>query len=396
MPSLLTRYVLTELLKVFLVGLIAITMLIVLVGVATEAVKQGLGFGAIIQLIPYIMPEALRFSIPATILFATCMVFGRMSGANEFTAVKSLGGSPMVLFAPVFVFAFFLSLVSVWVNDMAVTWGHTGVQRVIVHSAEEIIYGMLRTRKSYTNQNMSISVKSVEDRQLIGLTVLYSKPGSDSSVTLTAEKAELYAHPEEESLCIVVTNFLIDDDRQGTFSDPGTTTFDVPLESVTKNKNKRNSPSNTPLLAIPAESVRQRTVINETGQHLAAEAAFEMLTGDFDSLMDSQWEDRRNSLTSARQRLDRLQAEPWRRWAIGFSCFCFVLVGAPLSVRMKNSDVMTSFFVCFLPILLLYYPLLIFGVERAKAGDIPPYSAWAGNVLMVIIGIYLLRKASRY
>ena len=52
-------------------------------------------------------------------------------------------------------------------------------------------------------------------------------------------------------------------------------------------------------------------------------------------------------------RLFRLKTEPWRRWANGFSCLFFVTAGIPLSIRQRSGDFLTSFFLCFLPILLV-------------------------------------------
>ena len=80
----------------------------------------------------------------------------------------------------------------------------------------------------------------------------------------------------------------------------------------------------------------------------------------------------------------------------GFSCFAFVLVGVPLAVRMRNSDVWTSFAVCFLPILAVYYPLLAFGVDQAKSGELPPYCVWAGNVVLIAVGAILVRRVLRF
>ena len=79
----ITRYVLSELLKVFLVGLRGMTVLLLLAVVAQEAVRQGLGPEPIVRLVPCVLPEALRYAIPATILFAACSVFGRMSASTH-------------------------------------------------------------------------------------------------------------------------------------------------------------------------------------------------------------------------------------------------------------------------------------------------------------------------
>ena len=68
----------------------------------------------------------------------------------------------MVLLRPAFALAFILSLVAVWLNDVAYSWGQQGMQRVVIESVEEICYGMLRAQRSYSNPRFSIIVKDVD------------------------------------------------------------------------------------------------------------------------------------------------------------------------------------------------------------------------------------------
>lgn len=67
-----------------------------------------------------------------------------------------------------------------------------------------------------------------------------------------------------------------------------------------------------------------------------------------------------------------------------------------MAIRLKNSDVWTSFGVCFLPILGVYYPLMMYGVDLAKSGDMPPHCVWLGNLVLAAIGYWLMRKVVRY
>ncbi|MGH8101053.1 MAG: LptF/LptG family permease, partial [Chthoniobacterales bacterium] len=118
-----TRYVLSELLKVFLVSLAGMTLFFLMFGLVKEAYQEGLGLKQILLLIPYVLPDALRFSVPATILFGACSVFGRLASGNEVIAIKASGISPMVLLWPAIALAFVVSLIAVWLNDVAVSWG---------------------------------------------------------------------------------------------------------------------------------------------------------------------------------------------------------------------------------------------------------------------------------
>ena len=104
----------------------------------------------------------------------------------------------------------------------------------------------------------------------------------------------------------------------------------------------------------------------------------------------------RSALKNKQNRIYRLEMEPHRRWSTGFSCLCFVCVGSPLAVMMRKSDILTSFFVCFMPVLLLYYPLLIFSIDQAKSGRIPGETVWLGNVIMLAVGWILYKKVRRY
>jgi lipopolysaccharide export system permease protein len=391
----ITRYVLFDLLIVFGVTLTGMTLLMMLVGVAQEAIRQGLGPVPILRLLPYVVPNALRFAVPGTILFAACTVYGRMAAANEVVAVKSLGISPMTLIWPALILAFVLSLTTVWLNDIAVSWGRTGIQRVIIQSVEQIAYGMLRTQRSYSNRRFSINVKRVDGKTLVLPTIIFQASGDSPPITLTAQEAELRFNPETNLLLFSMKNGSMDVGGQASLVFTDTFQHEVPLSDSSRD-DMAGGPSDCPLWRIPREIASQRQEIERLEQSLAASAAYEMLTGDFDALAGQSWDARHAELKQARERLFRLQTEPWRRWANGFSCLCFVLVGVPLAIRLRNADIWTSFALCFLPILVIYYPLLAFGVDRAKSGDLPPYAVWLGNVILVIVGYWMLRKVMRY
>ena len=87
---------------------------------------------------------------------------------------------------------------------------------------------------------------------------------------------------------------------------------------------------------------------------------------------------------------------PHRRWAGGFACLCFVLVGVPMAICLRNRDFLTSFFLCFLPILIVYYPLMIFGADQAKNGNLPTIFVWAGNGMLMLWGVGCCGAWSRY
>jgi lipopolysaccharide export system permease protein len=391
----LTRYVFFDLLAIFLVSLAGMTAVMLLAGVGREAVRQGLGLVPVLRLIPYVLPDAMRFAVPGTMLLATTSVYGRMAAFNEVVAVKSLGISPMVILWPVLVLSTLISFATVWLNDVAVSWGRAGVQRVVVESVEQIAYGMLRTQRSYSTKRLAINVKAVEGHVLIQPSFRMSATADREEISISADMAELHANPDDGTLTIIFQN------ARGTIGEggvvlPGREAYVLPLDDFSRQGADVAGPSDIPLRAIGQEIARQELSRVALNQEFATRAAHQMMLGDFEGLNSAQWKDRRGKLEKIDTKLHRLHTEPHRRWANGFSCLCFVLIGAPMAIRRRHGEFLASFFACFLPILLVYYPLLMFGVKRAKIGALPPHVVWLGNVLLVIWGLWMLRKVIRH
>lgn len=391
----MSRYVLRELLKVSVSAMVALTGAIVLLVVIAEAVKQGLSSGLILRLIPYFLPFALSVAVPVALLLGTTSVYSRMAGYNEVVAIKALGISPMSVLWPAFAVGCLLSFVAVWLNDVAVSWGRVGAQRVVLEGVEEIAYGMLRTEGSYSSDKFSITVKAVADRRLIHPTVWIAPHADAPAISIEAQEATLESDPRKNVFKVVLRNSQV---TMGGFSMryPEEWEQEIPLSDASRADDRTHNPSCLPLWRIPNEIAAQEEAIRRNQEELAAMAAFQMLTGDFGALTGPNWDRRTAEAGDMRTRLCRLRTEPYRRWSAGFSCLFFVWVGAPMAIWLRNKDFLTSFFLCFLPILAVYYPLMAYGIDGAKNGTIPPISVWAGNVVLLVAGVWLLRRVLRY
>ncbi len=377
-----TRYVVWEVLKLFLAGLIVLTLLVTVGMGVKEGLAKGLPPAVMLRTMPFMVPEMLGITLPVAMLYAVCTVFGRMAGTNEIVALKSLGINPMAAIFPILVLSVFLSLATVGIYEIAAVWCRPTVERVIVNSIEDIAYGMLQANRSFETDGFSITVKRVDGRRLVKPTIAIAARGNEPALTLSAEEAELRADFDERILNFFCRNGEVDVEGQVRLSFHDTQKYAVPLKDPEKRIHRDWLATNE-----MAKYVREaQESVNELEQRIADRKAKgqEPRAGDVQQMQNLQ------------HRIYRLRTEPFRRWSNGFTCFFFVLIGAPVAMMRRNGDVMATFFVCFLPILVAYYPLLLLSENLSTTGKMPPCSFWLGNIAMVAPGLLLLRQVVRH
>ncbi len=389
----ITRYVVAEILKTFLLTLSAMTMFIVLVFLVQEALREKLTLTAIVRLIPYTLPTALCFAIPATMLFTVCVVYGRMSANNEVVTIKSSGLSPMVLIVPGLVIAFLLSLTTVFLNDVSVSWGRKGIYRVVLESSSQTIYTMLRAQGQFAKGQIFINVDDVDGDLLVNPFISRTNENGKDTFQIRAVSARIIVDVPNEQLILSLNQAQI---FQGDsfVSHLDQKDIPIPLGDVTKRNDTSTSPWNLPLREMQEASRAQEKKLRQLRQVVATRLVAQELGGDMVGITHPKWGSDLYLLKEAGFDAFKLNAEPWRRWANGFSCLCFVILGAPLSILFRRFDFWTNFAFCFLPILFLYYPLLMYGVGEAKSGSMPPFSVWLGNAVIFLIGMALCRRVS--
>ncbi|HYO26401.1 MAG TPA: LptF/LptG family permease [Lacipirellulaceae bacterium] len=391
----LTRYILWEVSAVFLTTLATMTAFLFVALIGKEAVENGLGLMPILRMLPYMLPQAMQFAVPGALLLAATSVYGRVAASNEVVAIKALGISPMTLLWPVIGLGTGVSLIAVAMNDVAVSWGDGGVRRVIVESLEDIAYGRLRTVRSFTTSQLKVNVKAVAGRQLIEPIIqLTSSEGRAPSV-IKATAAELHADVSKNAMTIRLYN--PEAELAGwSITHPGEFVQTFPLDDFTGRGRSSRTPSYYALREIGPAKAEQTRLIERMKQEMSADAGAALAWGRMDGLAQAQWQQRERELASCVQWLDRLRTEPYRRWSNGFSCLGFVLIGAPMAIRRRHGEFWGSFFICFLPILLIYYPMLVGCVDWAKDGVIPPQTVWLGDIVLAIVGIWLMRRVIRF
>ena len=269
--------------------------------------------------------------------------------------------------------------------DICATWSRPNLRRIVVDSVDRVAYGFLRANGSFQSQGISIVVKDVQGDRLFQPVITVKPCGGRPAVTVVAKQARLNVDRGANSLRIECEQGQLDVAGRGTFRFPDRFVQDVCLGEPDPCPENSLSPA-----ALACRSVHQQ-VVREQRLVAALQSPPPSRPRQQSRLLDQ----RLSELRAHQARLYRLQAEVPRRWANGFGCLGFALLGIPVAMRGRSSDTMSVFFLCFLPILLIYYPLLVTGENLARAGVCPPLSVWLANAVLYAVGAALTWRSLR-
>jgi lipopolysaccharide export system permease protein len=397
--SILHRQIFFELARIFLLSLFGITGILVMAGLVAEATQQGLGPTQVIMVIPLLIPNTLPYTIPATTLFATCLVYGRLAHDNEILAIKSAGVNVLYVVWPGIILGLIMSCVTMCMYIELIPSTFQMLRAQIMKDVEEYMYALLK-KDCYIKQpgmNYSIFVKQVQGRRLIDAVFKRQDAKGNYDVIATAREAYLFVDTltddngdEKKQLrvkmfhCQVFGNDQKED--HGYFAEKEWMVDLAPeLGGVSKKARPR-------ALTWP-ELAERRDELAEEANAAAAELAEVMVKYNFSNPPDTMHQhiaNLKNLVKHKSLECRCVQAEMHMRPAISFGCFFFVLVGCPVGIWFSRSDYLSAFITCFLPIVFIYYPLLLCTNNLAKDGKLPPIvSLWIANAALGLIAPYL-------
>lgn len=384
--KLFPRYAFFQTLKIFFVTLAATTLGLLFFFIVKTSLDLGLPFMLAVQMTPYMLPDLLSKTFPIAALLSVTVFFSRMSGNNEIIALKALGIAPWRVLVPVWAFMFFISLSSVWLNDLSLSWSRQQMTRTLLQKFEETMLAQLRSEKRFATHDGDyiVEVSDVsDDGQLI--TPTFTAKGGE--ITGFGETARLEVDYEAALIHVHLYNTeFYAKNFELQFSKKYVLT--LPLRELFRSA-YRVDPSAAKIKEALAELAAER---EGNRRKLASTAIFAFLRGDLQETSHPVWKERIANEERVTDKENRYRLIVPRVWASGFSCFFFAWVGAPFAIWFNKADYTAAFFACFLPILAVYYPLFMFGLEGAKSGAVSPIFAWTGNVALGIVGCWFLKK----
>jgi lipopolysaccharide export system permease protein len=399
--TLLQRMILIELFRVFFLCWIGLTGMFLLGGVIAEATQQGLGPAQILGIIPFVVPNTMPYTLPTTTLFATCVVYGRLAHDNEVLAVKAAGINLFRIAIP----AIFLGAASS-AGTMALYydvipsshWELVGARTLLINNLEEFIYSVLRKegRIHLPDLEYQIDVQRVEGRDLIGAVFKRKDKGSKTGgfdVIAYGPKADISVDTEKKLIQVRLWNGRIEKAGDTIVTEGWSPLPPVPIGGLEATEKARPTDMTWPEMAEFRDKCKAK-IAEAQDQIVKHEAA--MVAGGAPENFPDHVKNTSNQIKVFKNLLTDIAKEYQMRPALSLGCLCFVLVGCPVGIWFSRSDYLSSFITCFLPIILLYYPLMLCGINLAKSGKMQPMLAvWPANILITFTGAYLMRRLMR-
>ncbi len=395
---------------------------------ADRLIGKGMGFATLIELIFLQSAWMIGLAIPMAVLVAVVLTFGALTTTSEVTVFRATGISLYRLMAPVLLAGLILTGLVERFNNVIIPVANYYAQTLMLEIARsKPEFGLEENAFSKLVDGYSIFVRDTDTKtkELRGI-VIYDYTNPKYSIMVTAEKGTLEFSSDYRYLMMTLFNGEIHEMKYEDFTDYRKIGFVKDrfiVESsnldLTSNVKKRirsgdNELSADELLLISDELKTRIAASEKVVGYLKGKSrpdsharlmpdvperaviVAKPKTGDIgvgapvqkdgtDSLLATE----NRNLESSRKMLNRYMVAYHKKYALSFSCFVFILVGAPLGVMARKGGFGLGAALSLL-LFVLYWALMLFGESVAEYGLAGPFiSVWLPNFILTAIGVLL-------
>jgi lipopolysaccharide export system permease protein len=354
----LDRYVISEVLPAFILGVGLFAALLVSFDVVSTAlkqmVKQNIPGLLVLESLAYRLPQVIAFTLPMATMFASLTCFARMGSDGELTAMRAGGiGFPRIIVS-VAAFGLCVSLFGLAFNELVVPHCNWDSDLALVgflkgSKLKEIVFNVNRDghlKQLVYAQSFDASHSALYD---VSITVLQE---GRSPQWVTAKKAVWRA--DAWVLYDVIHQSDTPDGKRHT---------EVAAKAT---YNIGKSPEDLLNLKRDTEDMTVSELKAQADKKAAAGEPYE------DEIMEIN-----------------------QRLALPFSAFGFALMAAPLGIRPQRTSKSLGFGLSLVIVLAYFIVFQVLRVVGVQGGLAPAVAAWGANAMLFLIGAGLLMEKSR-
>ena len=359
------RYILNELLKIFLISIFAMTMILYLdkfLFLAEMIVNRGVSFIEMVMMMVYISPAFFAITIPMAVLMASVVTFNQFSVNNEWVAMKSCNWSFIELMKPVLFFSLFAYFIANIVMFWAVPWGN--------QSYKILVYDIIKNRANVDIQpnvfnrdfkNLILLVKEHHQNSQLKGVFIADTTNPEAPQIITSEKGVIYPNPETLKIQLKLNNGTIHElsNDRGDYQTLNFDRYDINL-------------------SLPdTERLEKKALIGNK------ELSFTKI------------KDRIKEMKAKGLPTSGPEVELSKKFSIPFTCLLFAILGAPLGIKSSRSGKSGSFGVT-VAVIMIYYIGLILTQNMGRIGKIHAYtSVWIPNIILLFVVVYVVYKMQK-
>ena len=359
----LDKYIFREVCKAFLFGICAFSAVFIGSGTLFKIAKYITDYGAslstVVKVFVFGLPNVIMWTFPMSMLLATLLTFGRLSSSSEITAMKSCGIGFFRIAMPAILLGFLVSIVAILFNEHVVPWANTAYRNVVYYEIQG---------NSGANSQDHIILKDIKDGQIQRL--LYARRYDADSQSLQSITLQEFDGAGKVS--------HVENAEYAEFTGKEWVMHNGMLYDISDGESEHTLRFNTqvlPINASPRQIVREQKDPEElTMKELKAQIR----------IMKTQYVD-----------TSKLETELYQRITVPMASLIFALVGVPLGLQPTRNSSSAGFAMSVI-IIFVYYALMTMANAIGRSGALSPMLAvWIPNIVGLIAGLFLIRKASR-
>lgn len=359
--KIIPKYLLKELAGPFLASLFVSTIILAagnIVQTTDMVMNKGVEFLQVVKIFFLFLPYVLIFTIPISVLSGVLLGFGRLSGDNEITALRTSGVGIYKIVGPVIICGFIISLMCVPLNDKILPQSEFAARKLlkkvgVKHPAALLESGVFI--KGF--ENYTIWIQEVKGTKLRGITIYQPREDAPSR-TIVAKSGEIISKENEESVKLRLFDGVADEISAENPGDYYELTFKE--YQVTLNL--------------------EGTMGADTMQKKPREQTIEELLSDI-----KKFEKDKINVTM-------LRIELHKKLALAFSNVVFVIVGIPLAITTHRREKFIGFGLAIV-LFLVYWAVMLSGIAFAIRGILPAWiSVWFANIALLVYGVRMFYK----
>ena len=197
----LHKYIFRELLRIFILAVVALTLMLSLGSILQPVQEYGIGPRQVIHFMGYFLPITLTFVLPMAALFACSLVYGRFAGDSELDACRASGISLIRLVYPGLALAIMVTIANLLLSFYVMPVFVQRAEISLKSDATKILFRNIQRRRYYElppdNRYLIYADQANLQNDTLSGVIVTEMRNNEIKDIFTAESAKIKFNPHE-------------------------------------------------------------------------------------------------------------------------------------------------------------------------------------------------------